>query len=95
MTEGEYKAAILAIAKQYKFTDREIDIAESMLDGLSNLEIEIKYNLSKSTVKFHVANILLKSNSKSRAVFIANFYKLLIFETTKPFEPIILAGVAQ
>jgi NarL family two-component system response regulator LiaR len=37
-----------------------------MVDGLSNPEIAKKLYVSRSTVKFHVSNILMKLGASSR-----------------------------
>jgi two-component system, NarL family, response regulator LiaR len=47
-------------------TDRELEILQLMVDGLSNPDIAKKLFVSRSTVKFHVSNILMKLNANSR-----------------------------
>ncbi len=47
-------------------TDRELDILQLMVDGLSNPDIAKKLYVSRSTVKFHVSNILMKLGAASR-----------------------------
>lgn len=47
-------------------TKRELEILQLMVDGLSNPEIAEKLFLSRSTVKFHVSNILMKLAAASR-----------------------------
>ncbi len=47
-------------------TDRELEILQAMVDGLSNPEIAKKLFVSRSTVKFHVSNILMKLGAASR-----------------------------
>jgi NarL family two-component system response regulator LiaR len=47
-------------------TDRELEILQLMVDGLSNPEIAKKLFVSRSTVKFHVSNILMKLGATSR-----------------------------
>jgi NarL family two-component system response regulator LiaR len=47
-------------------TDRELEILQLMVDGLSNPEIAEKLFVSRSTVKFHVSNILMKLGATSR-----------------------------
>lgn len=47
-------------------TRRELDILKLMVDGLSNPEIARKLFVSRSTVKFHVSNILMKLGAASR-----------------------------
>lgn len=47
-------------------TERELEILRLMVDGLSNPEIAKKLFVSRSTVKFHVSNILMKLGATSR-----------------------------
>ncbi len=47
-------------------TERELEILQLMVDGLSNPEIAKKLFVSRSTVKFHVSNILMKLGAASR-----------------------------
>lgn len=47
-------------------TDRELEILRLMVDGLSNPQIAKKLFVSRSTVKFHVSNILMKLGAATR-----------------------------
>jgi NarL family two-component system response regulator LiaR len=47
-------------------TDRELEILGLMVDGLSNPDIATKLFVSRSTVKFHVSNILMKLGASGR-----------------------------
>jgi NarL family two-component system response regulator LiaR len=47
-------------------TARELDILRLMVDGLSNPDIAKKLFVSRSTVKFHVSNILMKLGASTR-----------------------------
>jgi len=47
-------------------TERELEILRLMVDGLSNPDIAKKLFVSRSTVKFHVSNILMKLGAASR-----------------------------
>ena len=47
-------------------TERELEIIQLMVDGLSNPEIAKKLFVSRSTVKFHVSNILMKLGAAGR-----------------------------
>ena len=60
-------------------TSRELDILRLMVAGLSNPEIARKLFVSRSTVKFHVSNILVKLGAASRteAVSMAIHEKLV------------------
>ena len=52
-------------------TEREHDVLALMVDGLNNTQIAEKLIVSRSTVKFHVSNILSKLESSSRMEAIA------------------------
>jgi two-component system, NarL family, response regulator LiaR len=60
-------------------TERELEILELMVDGLSNPEIAKKLFVSRSTVKFHVSNVLMKlgATSRTEAVSMAIHAKLV------------------
>jgi two-component system, NarL family, response regulator LiaR len=47
-------------------TSRELEILRLMVGGLSNPDIAKKLFVSRSTVKFHVSNILMKLGAASR-----------------------------
>jgi NarL family two-component system response regulator LiaR len=47
-------------------TERELEILQLMVGGLSNPEIAKKLFVSRSTVKFHVSNILMKLGVANR-----------------------------
>lgn len=52
-------------------TDRERDILRLMVEGLSNPDIASRLYVSRSTVKFHVSNILMKLAASSRTEAVA------------------------
>ena len=60
-------------------TARELEILRLMVEGLSNPEIAKRLFVSRSTVKFHVSNILMKLGAASRteAVSMALHEKLV------------------
>lgn len=49
-----------------KITEREREVLELIVQGLSNKEIAVKLNVSSGTIKNHVANILYKLHLKNR-----------------------------
>jgi len=55
-----------AFAKQYGLTRREEQITQYLSEGLANGEIAEVLQLSESTVRFHVSNILKKTGMKDR-----------------------------
>jgi NarL family two-component system response regulator LiaR len=60
-------------------TSRELEILQLMVGGLSNPDIAKKLFVSRSTVKFHVSNILMKlgATSRTEAVSMAIHGKLV------------------
>ena len=63
----ESEESILArFAKKYNLTAREAEILGCIKDGLSDNEISEKYFISKSTVRFHISNLLKKTECSSR-----------------------------
>jgi len=60
-------------------TRRELEILELMVTGLSNPDIAEKLFVSRSTIKFHVSNILMKlgASTRTEAVFIARQRRLV------------------
>jgi NarL family two-component system response regulator LiaR len=60
------KAATGTGRADHGLTNRELEILRLMVDGLSNPEIATKLFVSRSTVKFHVSNILMKLGASSR-----------------------------
>jgi NarL family two-component system response regulator LiaR len=55
----------------YDLTAREKEILSLMIEGLSNPDIAERLFVSRSTVKFHVSNILSKLGAESRTEAVA------------------------
>ncbi|MBI9044335.1 MAG: response regulator transcription factor [Anaerolineaceae bacterium] len=57
----------------YKLTERQQDVLDLIVEGLSNSEIANQLVISQSTVKYHVSRILSKmgANTRTEAVSIA------------------------
>ena len=60
-------------------TERELDVLEKMVNGWDNNKIADTLTISRSTVKFHVSNILskLQAASRTEAVAIALQHNLI------------------
>ena len=56
------------------FTARQLDILRLVSHGLTNAEIAKRLFISESTVKFHVKQILLKTNSVNRTEAVARVF---------------------
>jgi NarL family two-component system response regulator LiaR len=59
------------ISPGHDLTEREREVLELMVEGLNNNEISERLIVSRSTVKFHVSNILSKLGVSSRTEAVA------------------------
>jgi two-component system, NarL family, response regulator LiaR len=57
--------------QQEGLTSRELEILQMMVSGESNPEIAERLVVSRSTVKFHVSNILMKLDATTRTEAVA------------------------
>lgn len=68
--ESVYPAGVpnvqLGNADAGSFTDREIDVLHELVGGASNQEIAECLDISETTVKSHIANMLQKTGFRSR-----------------------------
>ena len=55
----------------HDLTERERDVLTLMVTGMNNSEIAEKLVVSRSTVKYHVSNILSKLQATSRTEAVA------------------------
>jgi NarL family two-component system response regulator LiaR len=60
-----------ALSPGHDLTEREREVLHLMVEGLNNTEIAERLVVSKSTVKFHVSNILSKLSVSSRTEAVA------------------------
>ncbi|MGN0491119.1 response regulator transcription factor [Ruminococcus sp.] len=56
----------LGLAYSDEFTERELEVLRIMITGVSNAAIARKLNISESTVKNHIHNMLEKTGCESR-----------------------------
>ncbi len=84
----EAAQALIHVATQppapgFDLTPREREVLALMVEGLSNPQIAQRLTVSRSTVKFHVSNILSKLGVKSRteAVALAVQHRLVDTDT--------------
>jgi len=76
MTPGQAEQWLLERYRRYglkpedttfsPLTDREMEILEQIIEGLSNKEIAFRLNISQQTVKNHITSILAKLNLADR-----------------------------
>ncbi|MGW0291449.1 MadR family response regulator transcription factor [Streptomyces tuirus] len=59
-----------------QFTERELSVLQLLARGLSNREIGAELYISETTVKFHVRNIMRKTDAGSRAEVVYEASKL-------------------
>ena len=62
-----------------QLTDRELDVLRLLARGMSNQEIAAALNISATTVRSHVSNILMKLNvsNRTQAVLVAQEQRLV------------------
>ena len=82
----EATAALIHAATQppqidYELTTRELDVLGLMVQGLNNPEIAELLVVSRSTVKFHVSNVLSKLGVNGRTEAVALALKEKLIET--------------
>lgn len=72
------KIAIQEIKSHYLLSNRELDVFNLIVEGLSNKEISEQLFISEHTVKNHITNILAKLNVSDRVHAIALVYETCI-----------------
>ena len=62
-----------AFSDRYNLTQREKDVFSAILDGYSNSEISGRLFISESTVKFHIKNLLKKTDCHNRTELLKRY----------------------
>jgi DNA-binding CsgD family transcriptional regulator/MFS family permease len=62
---GFDKTVLELMQRKHKFTKRELQILELSLNGLTNTEMAQCLSVSEATVKYHIRNILAKTETKN------------------------------
>lgn len=67
---------LTSIRIKYELSSREIDVLNLLVDGATNAEIADQLFISENTVRFHVSNLLKKTECKNRKELTALFLSL-------------------
>lgn len=73
---GEKSRALMRYGKQHQLSEREREVLYLVLQGNDNQNIASSLQLSPSTVKVHVHNILQKSGQANRQELIRDFWRM-------------------
>jgi NarL family two-component system response regulator LiaR len=78
MTDAVHKPAA-GSHPAFDLTQRELDVLQGIVDGLTNQGIAVKLGIGKTTVRSHVSSILVKLNvsNRTQAALVAQEHKLL------------------
>jgi len=71
----------------HDLTEREIEILQLLIKGMSNSEIGVALHISRSTVKNHISNIFSKLQTSSRTEAAALAIQHGIVHLDEPTEP--------
>jgi two-component system, NarL family, response regulator LiaR len=77
-TQALVRATTHPAAPHFQLTERELEVLQLIVDGLTNPEIAERLILSRSTVKYHISAILSKLgvSNRSEAITLALKHKL-------------------
>jgi len=70
------------LKENYNLTNREKEMLEVLITGISYLEIAQKFKLTEKTISKHASNIFQKTNCKNKKELISLFNRQTIFEKT-------------
>src|SRR5690606_7126458 len=65
-----------SLQQHFGLSNRELEVIQLVVEGLSNQEISDKLFLSVNTVKFHIRNIYVKMDINSRAQAVSRIHAL-------------------
>lgn len=74
-TQKSFAEIVDSYSKHHNFTSREKEIFVLLLEGNTNNAISEKLYISDNTVKFHIKNILKKTQCKNRGDLKSHFEK--------------------
>lgn len=69
------QAGFAAAVARYRFTRREAQVLELLMEGLASRTIAARLELGVRTVESHVAKLLQKSEAESRSELIARVFQ--------------------
>ena len=66
-TKDRNELMLEEIQTQFQLTDREVEVLDHIRKGATNKEIAASLNISVHTVKYHVGNLYLKLDIRTRS----------------------------
>lgn len=66
-----------------QLTDREKEVVQLMIQGLTNIEIAERLFIEDKSVKFHITNIFKKMNVKNRTQLVVEYYRNELAKTRR------------
>ena len=73
--EPDPQKRLAMYADKYMLTARESEILQLLSTGMTDDEISVRTNISRSTVRFHISNILKKTGTSSRVEAVRSLQK--------------------
>lgn len=75
VTDAPPAPTIEALLEEWKLTQREKDVANLMIEGLSSAQMCDRMAIAENTLKSHVKAILEKSEAENRTAFLAKLLR--------------------